>query len=103
MLLLGAPEGMAIVAWRTAAVGVLMAIWWITEAIPIPATALLPVVLFPLLGIASVGATTAPYANEVIFLFLGGFLIATALASCGLHRRMALAILSVVGTRPANL
>jgi solute carrier family 13 (sodium-dependent dicarboxylate transporter), member 2/3/5 len=103
MLLTAPPEGMTIVAWRTAAVGALMAIWWITEAIPIPATALLPIVLFPLLGIATITATTAPYANEVIYLFLGGFLIAKALESCGLHRRMALTILRVVGTRPANL
>ncbi len=103
MLLLGPPEGMAIVAWRTAAVGLLMAIWWITEAIPIPATALLPIVLFPPLGVATVEATTAPYANPVIYLFLGGFLIAIALESCGLHKRMAIAVLMVVGTRPANL
>ena len=103
MLLLPPPDGMPPVAWRTAAVGVLMAIWWITEAIPIPATALLPVVLFPLLGTATISATTTPYANEVIFLFLGGFLIAMALEGCGLHRRMALAILGVVGARPANL
>ena len=103
MLLADPPAGMTIVAWRTAAVAALMAIWWITEAIPIPATALLPIVLFPLLGIATIAATTAPYANEVIYLFLGGFLIAMALESCGLHRRMALAILRVVGTRPASL
>lgn len=103
MLLAAPPAGMTIVAWRTAAVGALMAIWWITEAIPIAATALLPIVLFPLLGIATIAATTAPYANEVIYLFLGGFLIAMALESCGLHRRMALTILRVVGTRPANL
>lgn len=103
ILLLGPPDGMSIVAWRTAAVGLLMAMWWITEAIPIPATALLPIVLFPPLGIATVAATTAPYANPVIYLFLGGFLIAMALESCGLHRRMALGVLGVVGTRPANL
>jgi sodium-dependent dicarboxylate transporter 2/3/5 len=103
MLLIAPPEGMSVLAWRTAAVGALMAIWWITEAIPIPATALLPIVLFPLLGIATVAATTAPYANPVIYLFLGGFLIAMALESCGLHKRMALAVLAVVGTRPANL
>lgn len=90
-------------AWRTAAVGVLMATWWISEAIPIPATALLPLVMFPLLGIASIGAATAPFANPVIYLFLGGFLLAMALESCGLHRRLAISILSVVGTRPANL
>jgi len=103
MLFLPPPEGMAILAWRTAAVGALMAIWWITEAIPIAATALFPIVLFPPLGVATVAATTAPYANPVIYLFLGGFLIAMALESCGLHRRMALAVLGVVGTRPANL
>jgi sodium-dependent dicarboxylate transporter 2/3/5 len=103
MLLLAPPEGMALLAWRTAAVGLLMASWWITEAIPIAATALLPIVLFPLLGIANIAATTAPFANPVIYLFLGGFLIAMALESCGLHRRMAMAILGVVGTRPVNL
>ncbi|MGK2935475.1 MAG: SLC13 family permease [Gemmatimonadaceae bacterium] len=103
MLLLAAPDGMTVPAWRTAAVGALMATWWITEAIPIPATALLPIVLFPVLGVATVAETTAPYANPVIYLFLGGFLIAMALESCGLHKRMALVILRVVGTRPANL
>lgn len=90
-------------AGRTAAVGALMAIWWITEAIPLAATALLPVVLFPLLGIASIGQATSPYANPVIFLFLGGFIIAKALAVCGLHRRFALATIARVGTRPASV
>ena len=103
MLMMEPPQGMTLSAWRTAAVGVLMATWWITEAIPIPATALLPIVLFPPLGIATIAASTAPYANPVIYLFLGGFLIAMALESCGLHRRMALAVLGVVGTRPAPL
>lgn len=103
MLVVAPPEGMSLMAWRTAAVGVLMATWWISEAIPIPATALLPLVLFPLLGIASIGAATAPFANPVIYLFLGGFLLAMALESCGLHKRLAISILSVVGTRPANL
>jgi sodium-dependent dicarboxylate transporter 2/3/5 len=103
MLLLAPPEGMTILGWRTAATRVLMAVWWITEAIPIAATALLPIVLFPPLGVATVAATTAPYANPVIYLFLGGFLIAMALERCGLHRRMATAVLGVVGARPANL
>ena len=103
MLLAEPSDGMTTLAWRTAAVGVLMAVWWITEAIPVAATALLPVVLFPPLGVASVAATTAPYANPVIYLFLGGFLIAMALESCGLHRRMAMAVLGVVGPRPVNL
>lgn len=103
MLIAEPPQGMTVAAWRTAAVGLLMAVWWITEAIPIPATALLPIVLFPLLGVATLAATTAPYANEVIYLFLGGFLIALAFENCGLHKRLALAILRVVGARPANL
>lgn len=103
MLLLPAPAGMPAAAWRTAAVAVLMAAWWITEAVPIPATALLPLALFPLLGVAPMEATAAPYANPVIWLFLGGFMIAIAIERCGLHRRLALGILRVVGTRPAHL
>jgi len=103
MLALPPPDGMALLAWRTAAVGALMAVWWVSEAIPIAATALVPIVLFPMLGVASVGTATAPYANPAIYLFLGGFLMAMALEGCGLHRRMALAVLAVAGTRPANL
>lgn len=103
MLLLPAPEGLSLAGWRTAAVGVLMAAWWVSEAIPIPATALVPLVLFPALGISGIVETASPYANPVIFLFMGGFMIAAALESCGLHQRMALTIVSRVGTRPARL
>jgi sodium-dependent dicarboxylate transporter 2/3/5 len=103
MLLAPAPEGLPPAAWRTAAVGALMAVWWMTEAIPIPATALLPLVLFPLLGIADIDAAAAPYANPIIYLFLGGFLLALALEASGLHRRVALATLALVGTKPASL
>lgn len=103
LLLAPAPAAMSIEAWRVAAVGLLMATWWITEAIPIPATALLPLVLLPPLGIAPIGAAAAPYANPVIFLFLGGFLIAAALQQSGLHRRSALGIVAMVGTSPARL
>lgn len=80
-----------------------MATWWITEALPIPATSLLPLFLFPLLGILPIQSAASPYANPVIYLFLGGFLIAAALERCGLHRRMALTILRLVGTQPSNL
>jgi solute carrier family 13 (sodium-dependent dicarboxylate transporter), member 2/3/5 len=103
VLLLPPPEGMSTPAWRTAAVAVLMAAWWISEAIPIPATALLPLALFPVLGVSAIGPASAPYANPVIWLFLGGFLIAIAIERCGLHRRLALGILRAVGTRPASL
>jgi solute carrier family 13 (sodium-dependent dicarboxylate transporter), member 2/3/5 len=102
-LVLPAPGGMSVEAWRTAAVGLLMAIWWISEAIPIPATALVPIALFPLLGVAPVEAAASPYANPVIFLFLGGFLIAQAMQRWNLHRRIALAVISAVGTRPVPL
>jgi solute carrier family 13 (sodium-dependent dicarboxylate transporter), member 2/3/5 len=88
--------------WTTA-VAVLMAVLWITEAIPLPATSLLPIVLLPLGGASTLGETTAAYGNEVIFLFMGGFILALGLERWGLHRRVALRVLSLVGTRPASL
>jgi len=103
LLLLPPPPGLELVAWRTAAVAALMALWWMTEAIPIPATALLPLVLFPALGILDMSAAAAPYANEVIYLFLGGFLLAIAMERWGLHRRLGLAIVAAVGTTPRRL
>jgi sodium-dependent dicarboxylate transporter 2/3/5 len=87
----------------TAAIAVLMATWWVTEALPLAATALLPIVLFPLCGVVPVRQATAPYAHELIFLFLGGFMLAQALERWGLHRRVALLTLLCVGTRPARL
>jgi sodium-dependent dicarboxylate transporter 2/3/5 len=80
-----------------------MAILWVTEAIPIPATGLLPLALFPLLGVGSIEETAAPYSNPIIFLFLGGFLMAAAMERWGLHRRLALSIIGTVGTAPRRL
>jgi sodium-dependent dicarboxylate transporter 2/3/5 len=97
------PDGMSPAAWRVAAVAVLMAIWWVSEALPVPVTALAPVVTFPLLDIAPIGAAAAPYANPLIFLFLGGFMIALALERWNLHRRIALNILCRFGARPSAL
>lgn len=85
-------------AWRAAAVGLWMAIWWATEAIPVPVTAFLPIVVFEPLDIASLRDAAAPYANPIIYLFLGGFLMALALERWNLHRRIALAILDKTGT-----
>lgn len=93
-----APEGQ-----RVAAVATLMAVWWMTEAVPLPATALLPIVLFPMLGVMSTGAAAAPYAHELIFLFMGGFLLALAMQRWGLHRRIALGIVARVGAGPRRL
>jgi len=88
---------------RMAAVALLMAIWWISDAIPLAATSLVPLVLFPLLGIMP-GKEVAPvYVNYIIFLFLGGFLIALAMERWDLHRRIALNIVSFVGSRPSRL
>ncbi|MCP9186170.1 SLC13 family permease, partial [Acinetobacter baumannii] len=86
-----------------AAVTILMGVWWMTEAIPLAATALLPLVIFPLAGVGTIKEVGAPYASATIFLFMGGFLIALALQRWNLHRRMALAVVKVVGTSPQRL
>ena len=70
-LLLPAPAGLSVAGWHTAGVAVLMAIFWISEAVPIPVTALLPLVLFPALHLADIKVAAAPYANPLIFLFFG--------------------------------
>jgi len=100
LLLSPAPEGLPQAGWWTAAVGTLMAIWWMTEALPLAVTALLPLVLFPLIGVQSIDATTPAYAHPLIFLFLGGFLLARALHLWGLDRRLALTVLRLVGPSP---
>ncbi|MDJ0701524.1 MAG: SLC13 family permease [Woeseiaceae bacterium] len=103
MLAAGAPEGLSDPGWRTAAIGILMAVWWATEAVPIAVTALTPIVVFPLLGISSIQETTAPYANKVIYLFLGGFIVAFAMQRWNLHRRIALNVLRIAGNNGRSL
>ena len=103
MLLSDAPQGLDAAAWEVAAIGILMAIWWATEALPIAATALLPIVLFPLFGIAEIKATVTPYSSPVIYLFLGGFIIAFAMQRWSLHRRIALTILQYAGGNGRSL
>ncbi len=87
----------------TAAVGALMAVLWLTEGLPLAATALLPIVLFPPLGVLAIEDATAPYASKYIFLFMGGFMIALAMERWGLHRRIALLTVLAAGTRPPRL
>lgn len=87
------PEGKAVLAatlWT--------ATWWITEAIPIPATSLLPLILIPVTGAMDGADVASAYGNDIIFLFLGGFFIATAMEKWDLHKRIALFIISVIGT-----
>ncbi|GAB4319280.1 MAG: SLC13 family permease [Candidatus Sumerlaeia bacterium] len=86
-----------------AAVAALMAVWWITEAIPIPITSLLPVVLMPVLRIMSGRDVAALYFNTYIFLFTGGFIIALAMQKWQLHRRLALTIIALIGSRPRRI
>lgn len=85
-------------AWRVAAVGLWMAAWWATEAVSVPATAFLPMVMFPFLEVASIAETTRHYANPIIYLFLGAFILAIAIEKWQLHKRIALTILSLTGT-----
>jgi len=86
-----------------AAVAAWMAVWWITEAVPLAVTALLPVVLFPLLGVANGKQVSSAYFNHIIFLFIGGFLLAIAMQRWQLHKRIALRILLVFGRSAAGL
>ena len=86
-----------------AAVVALMACWWVTEAIPLAATALLPMALFPLFGVASARDTAGAYMNSMMFLYIGGSLIALAMERCGLHRRIALSVICAVGGRAGRI
>ncbi|MFO7576594.1 MAG: SLC13 family permease [Pelovirga sp.] len=103
MLVLPTPAGMEAPAQKMAALALLMATWWMCESLPIPATSLLPIVLFPWLGILSTGKAAAPYANHLIFLFMGGFIIALSMQRWNLHRRIAMNIVKVVGFSPSRL
>ncbi len=103
VLLTDPPDGLSLAGWRTAGVVVVMAVFWMTEAIPIPVTALLPLVLFPLLGVAPVKEAAAPFANPVIFLFLGGFILALGLQRWRLHERAAYWIIGCTGARVSHV
>ena len=97
LLVAPSPEGLSPLAQRMAAVVVLMAVFWITEAVPIAVTALLPLALYPLLGIAASKQTALAYGNHLLFLFIGGCLIAAGLQKWNLHRRIALSIILWIG------
>ena len=91
------PETMPLSAWHTAIAAILMAIWWCTEAVHVSVTAIVPLAIFPLLGIGDIKTVAAPYANPIIYLFMGGFVIALAVEKWDLHKRIALTILTSVG------
>jgi solute carrier family 13 (sodium-dependent dicarboxylate transporter), member 2/3/5 len=95
MLVLPAPAGMEPAAWRIAALTVLMAIWWMTEALPLTATALLPFLFAPLFGVMTAAEVAGEYYSPILFLILGGAFLALAIERVGLHRRLAVAILKL--------
>ena len=103
LLILPAPADMPPSGMKVAAVTVLMAVFWIMEAIPLAATALVPIALFPLLGVMPTAKVTESYANHLIYLFMGGFLIAAAIEKWQLHRRIALHTVRLVGVSPNRI
>ena len=102
-LILAAPAGMPATAWHTAGLVWWMAIWWMTEAMPLSATAMLPFIVLPLTGVTDANKTASAYYSPIMFLFVGGAFLALAIERTGLHRRLALAMLARAGTSPKRL
>ena len=103
ILLLPAPEGLPWAGKAALASASLLAIWWMTEALPIPVTSLLPLLLFPLLGVMSMQEAASPYADQLVFLFLGGFILAMGVERSGLHKRIALHVIRLTGSGSSRL
>ena len=97
------PDGIPPAAWKVLGVALWMAFWWLTEALPVSVTALIPLIIFPILGLFDFKTAAAPYAHPLIFLFMGGFIIARAIEAWNLHRRIALLVVRAFGTRPDYL
>ena len=108
LLLLGPPSdlieaGYTQSAWVTLALLLLMAIWWVSEAVPIPVTSLLPLIVLPLYGVSDMASAAAPYMHPIVVLLMGGFIFAKAIEKWGLHERIALHVVSRAGDSPAAL
>lgn len=100
VLLLPAPAGFSVAAWQVAALAVWMAAWWLTEALPLPVTALLPLLVLPTLGVSPLGPVAAQFAHPIVWLFFGGFALSLALERHGLHQRLVAAVLRQSGPGP---
>ncbi|KZX01303.1 anion transporter [Pseudoalteromonas luteoviolacea] len=94
------PEGLSEQGWRTAGLAMWLAVWWVSETVPIPVTSLVPLLAVPLAGINDIKSTSSAYSHPLIFLFLGGFLISIAMEKSQLHKRIALKTMLKSGTNP---
>ncbi len=103
VLIFPTPEGLSSEGMYVAAIALLMAVWWISEALPIAAIALIPIALFPVFGVMTSQEVTNQYADHIIYLFMGGFLIAVTMERWALHKRVALNIIRLVGTGPSQI
>ncbi|MDN5203015.1 DASS family sodium-coupled anion symporter [Fulvivirgaceae bacterium BMA10] len=97
------PELIGEIGWKVIGIAVWMVAWWVTEALPLPVTAILPMILFPLVGVFDIRTATSAYSNPIIFLFMGGFIIALALEKWNLHKRIALNLIRLTGTHPNGI
>lgn len=103
MLFLSPPDGLSVAGWRTAAVSVLVACWWFTEAVPVTLTGALPFLVLPLLGVAKPEAVASQYMGSILFLVIGGAMLGVAMEKWGLHRRVAVAVIARVRPEPGHL
>ena len=103
MAALPTPDGLTPEAWKLVALTAWMVLWWMTEAVPVAVTALLPISIMPLMGISAQKAVTASYGHPLVFLFLGGFLIAAAMQRWGLHKRIALRVVQLAGSSSSSI
>lgn len=101
--MLDPPETLGQTGFYLLGVTIWMAVWWISEVVPISVTALLPIVLFPLSGILSISDTTQQYGHKYVFLYIGGFILAIAIERWNLHKRIALQIIKVIGSKASYL
>ena len=97
------PAGMSESAYSLLSITLWMALWWVTESVPIAITALLPIILFPMTGAIDLQTTTASYGHKYIFLYMGGFMLAIAIEKWNLHKRIALNIIKIIGTNISKI
>ncbi|MFT4679422.1 MAG: sodium-dependent dicarboxylate transporter 2/3/5 [Flavobacteriales bacterium] len=99
LLMLTSPEGLSVEAWAVVRVAIWMLVWWVSEAVPLAVTSLLPILLFPMLGVMGINDACKPYGSKFIFLFMGGFVLALAMEKWNVHKRIALGVVRLTGNK----